>query len=578
MIINYTKIKCALSIFLITAVLFTISCSKKSGDPNPDTGTKTPVDNTPTINALSLYMGVDNTEIVIYGTNFSTTLTDDKVYFNGKAATVTAATPTQLTVTVPQDAGTGSVTVSVKGGTTISGPIFSYVSVISIDVNSGPSGTVVKITGSGFSTTLTDNKVSFNGKPAVVTAATPTQLTVIVPVDGGPAPIKVSVGTVTIFGPVFNYVATGPLTINSIDVPSGIAGSSVNITGTGFSNTPTDNKIFFNGKAATVTLATPNHLIVTVPQEAGCGKITATVYGQTITGPNFNYYLSSTVTTLAGGYPGGFADGNGSNALFSSQIRALTTDNAGNIYATDYGNYSVRKITPSGTVTTLVGTGTLSTNVPGDIGYIAKDNLGNIYYSVSTTGNIYKIVPGGNVSVFFSAGYVTGLASDNNNNIYFSNFTTGLIERITSTGVQVIAGNGQGSIKDGTGINATFYAPGNIAVAASGNIYLSDLNGIRKINTSGEVSTFSTVIASSIAFDNNENLYVTNPNDGNVIKFIDHTTGAVSIVAGKIGIRYEYLDGDGLTATFSYAVALTFDAAGNIYVGDGYKIRKITLK
>ncbi len=58
---------------------------------------------------------------------------------------------------------------------------------------SGSVGTAVTITGTNFSTRLADNLVSFNGKPGYVTAATTTQLTVIVPGGATTGPLSVTV-------------------------------------------------------------------------------------------------------------------------------------------------------------------------------------------------------------------------------------------------------------------------------------------------------------------------------------------------------------------------------------------------
>jgi len=61
------------------------------------------------------------------------------------------------------------------------------------------------------------------------------------------------------------------------------------------------------------------------------------------------------VTPLAGSNFYGYEDGTGANALFGD-VSALAADSAGNLYAADYENGVVRRITPAGVVTTLAGT------------------------------------------------------------------------------------------------------------------------------------------------------------------------------------------------------------------------------
>jgi sugar lactone lactonase YvrE len=89
-------------------------------------------------------------------------------------------------------------------------------------------------------------------------------------------------------------------------------------------------------------------------------------------------------TLFAGGAQPGRSDGTGSAASFSN-IDEMRTDTAGNIYATDPGNNSVRMITPSGVVTTIAGNGAYGNrNGNGAIATfnspigLTPDNAGNI--------------------------------------------------------------------------------------------------------------------------------------------------------------------------------------------------------
>jgi hypothetical protein len=86
-----------------------------------------------TITAINPKSGKVGDVVTITGTNFSATPTDNVIKFNGVIATVTAATATALTVSVPATATTGAITLSVRNGAIITGPSFT--------VNSSSGGT-----------------------------------------------------------------------------------------------------------------------------------------------------------------------------------------------------------------------------------------------------------------------------------------------------------------------------------------------------------------------------------------------------------------------------------------------------
>ena len=175
----------------------------------------------PQVSAISPTSGLVNTAVIITGTNFSSVLAENNVTFNGKEAVVTAASVTQLTVTVPMDAETGAVAVTVNGQGAANKPVFTVESptpeVTELSPTFGLTNTPVVISGTNFSIVLSENKVSFNGKDAVITAGTPTQLTVTVPLLSETGPVIVSVkGKTAVNQPVFKVLVIPVLTTSAV--------------------------------------------------------------------------------------------------------------------------------------------------------------------------------------------------------------------------------------------------------------------------------------------------------------------------------------------------------------------------
>ncbi|WP_412850403.1 T9SS type A sorting domain-containing protein [Chryseobacterium sp. PMSZPI] len=193
------------------------------------------------------------------------------------------------------------------------------------------------------------------------------------------------------------------------------------------------------------------------------------------------------VTTLAGG-PYGNVDGPGTVARFT-EIRGITVDNAGNVYATDRDNHSIRKITPQGLVSTLVGNGipdyadgtgnAAQFNNPFGI---TMDTAGNLYVTDMGNNRIRKITPLGQVTTVATS-FADTITMDTAGNFYLVNTYGHQILKVTPQGQQsVLAGNTQG-YADGTGIAALFNEPSGITVGNDGNLYIADArnNRIRKI-------------------------------------------------------------------------------------------------
>lgn len=207
------------------------------------------------------------------------------------------------------------------------------------------------------------------------------------------------------------------------------------------------------------------------------------------------------VTTLAGSDTAGSADGIGINAQFSA-IYGIAVDASGNVYVSDYGNARIRKITPAGAVTTFAGSSFGFADGLGAAAQfwnpagVAVAASGNVY--VADTGNqkIRKITPSGMVTTL--AGSTVGvadgtgtsaqfnfpysLAVDAQENVYVADDKNHKIRKITTDGVVTTlagtAGNNNyainGGFLNGVATDAIFHNPRGIVVDASDNIYVAD--------------------------------------------------------------------------------------------------------
>ncbi|MGH9562002.1 MAG: SBBP repeat-containing protein, partial [Terracidiphilus sp.] len=213
----------------------------------------------------------------------------------------------------------------------------------------------------------------------------------------------------------------------------------------------------------------------------------------------------------------GHADGVGGNASFSSPV-AVATDGAGNLYVADYGNDTIRKVTPAGEVTTIAGMAGEKGDVDGTGAAarfttpysIATDSQGNIYVAEISSHLIRKITPAGVVTTLAGkageAGHADGIgtnatfysphgvATDKEGNVYVADYGNDTIRKITPAGVvTTLAGQvGQGANGefDGVGTSATFFQPMAVATDRAGNIFVLEADNIREITAGAQVSTF----------------------------------------------------------------------------------------
>jgi len=167
--------------------------------------------------------------------------------------------------------------------------------------------------------------------------------------------------------------------------------------------------------------------------------------------------VDGTISTVAGNGTYGFSgDGGPATSAQLAGPSGVTTDSAGNLYIADYGNHRIRKVTPTGTISTVAGNGT--SGFSGDGG-------------AATNASLY--LP-------------RGVAVDTAGNLYIADAFNHCIRKVTAAGtISTVAGNGAPGFSGdgGAATNASLNEPTQVAVDLAGNLYIADsLNHrIRKV-------------------------------------------------------------------------------------------------
>lgn len=339
---------------------------------------------------------------------------------------------------------------------------------------------------------------------------------------------------------------------------------------------------------------------------------------------------SGAVITLAGTpLVHGTTDGTGPSAKFENPGN-IRWASAGSLYLTD--DVSIRNITPAGVVTTvytgsgqLVGldvsqpgivlatdvtnkiavkinltantTTTIATGFENPVGIVlaapSSSAAGTTYVAdefaatldaISTTGILSTLAGTSGVS-----GYADGTGSaaqfylptymslSGAGNILIADMGANTIRQATSAGaVTTIAGTPtQAGSADGATSTARFNNPGMIVADAAGNLYVGDSNGIRKVTSTGQVSTpFAEGGVTGLALDGKGNFYFTKIPNNSIQRIAPD--GTVSVIAGAQNAGSA--DGTGAAAGFNQPHGVAVDSLGNLFVADtgNATIRMIT--
>jgi sugar lactone lactonase YvrE len=310
------------------------------------------------------------------------------------------------------------------------------------------------------------------------------------------------------------------------------------------------------------------------------------------------------ITTVAGNGINGYSgDGGYAPSAELNSPRGVAIDGNGNLFIADYLNNCIRKVSTNQIITTVAGNGT--SGYTGDGGYatnaelqtpldVAIDGGGNMFIAdyncnirkVSRSGTITTIAGNGIQGYSGDGGAATnaridipfGIAVDVKGNLFIADYQNNRIREVSTNGIiTTVAGNGANGYSGDGGLatNAMLYYPKDVSVDPCGNLFIADSgNGrIRKVDTNGIITTIATNGTSGIAVDGNGNLFIVA--SSSILKM--STNGVITTIAGN-GING--YTGDGGYATNAeikspYGVAV--DSIGSVFISgwQDHRIRKV---
>ena len=329
-----------------------------------------------------------------------------------------------------------------------------------------------------------------------------------------------------------------------------------------------------------------------------------------------------------------FGDGGPATAARLHAPSSVVLDGTGNLYIADRDNHRIRKVDPSGVISTIAGTG--QPGFSGDRGPavqaqlssptgVAVDSDSNLYIADADNNRIRKVDPTGTITTFAGTGehrdggfgedigdggpataarlvYPSGVATDAAGNLYIAGGNR--IRKVDAAGaITTIAGSGHTGFSGdgGPAVQARLDSAVGVAVDSAGNVYITDTrnNRIRKVDSSGVITTIAgTRISGHAAFsgdggpaveahlrrpsgveiDDAGNLYIVDTHN-NRIRKVD-TSGIISTIAGSGVSGGGEFGGDGGPAVQAHLydpLGVVRDSAGNLYIADtgNNRIRKV---
>jgi uncharacterized protein (TIGR03437 family) len=319
------------------------------------------------------------------------------------------------------------------------------------------------------------------------------------------------------------------------------------------------------------------------------------------------------IATVAGNGTAGFSGDNG--PATSAQLsfpNGVAVDSDGNLYIADTSNSCIREVS-NGMITSVAGNGTFS----GDHGPatsaqllfpwgVAADSAGNVYIADEGNNRIRKVSGGVIATVAGSGSYgfsgdngpatsaqldlPRGVAVDSAGNLYIADYGNNRIRKVSSGVITTVAGGGSSLGDNGPATSAQLNSPSGVAVDSAGNLYIADSGNqrIRKVSSgviatvagggsslgdNGPATSAQLNAPQGVAVDSDGNLYIADSLNYRIRKV---SNGVITTVAGNGTAGFSGDNGPAASAQLGGPSGVAVDSAGNLYIADNNRIRKVS--
>ena len=429
---------------------FFIACNKNDTTVINDPIVNPPIPDTAiVITSLNPTHGPANTITTIIGKNFDKITVLDSVLVNGKRMTVISRGPEQIVAQVPSLAGTGNIDLWYPGRI-IHGPVFYYDSVLMVTTLAGSATIAASLDGQGLNARFNNPQGIALDPSGNIYVADSNAIRKITPQGN----VTTLAGSLTGYGSYLDGTGAAARFSNTWGLAMGtdgflyvgdhynyrvrkvsLSGVVTTLAGITWNGGPLTGQV--DGSAAVATFNSPAGVAMDIQNNVYVADINNNKIRKIAT--------DGTVSSYAGGnyYNYGFQDGPAANALFFTP-HAVAVDPSGNVFVSEWDNHRLRKITPGGMVSTL---------------------LGPLEPSITGFGSLFT---------------ANALATDKYGNLFFA-IREGIIKMTPSGFITRYATGGVGET-DGPAQIATYRSINGIAIDnATGDLYITDWHRVRKI-------------------------------------------------------------------------------------------------